>query len=166
MSGTARRLAYAERMGAHMAEEHLTSHMSGRVYGALLVSASAERSIDELAGLLRASRGAISMATKDLMKSGIVERISRAGDRKRYYRLRPNVWSRLYLEQVKNMEEHVQMAEEGLELMRGESSESKERLLEMGAFFRFILEEMPSVVDRWKKRAPELIAELESKFEG
>jgi len=153
-------------MGIHMADEHSMSHMAGRVFGALLVSDSPEQSIDELATTLRASRGAISMATRELLRTRVVEKLGRAGERRHYYRLRPHLWSRMYLERTDNFQEHVLMAEQGLELLRDQSGETKERLLEMAAFFRFLLEVMPDIVERWKDRSPELMDELAARFDG
>lgn len=161
MTDVDKRLRFAERFGLHMAEEHTMPHMTGRVVGSLLVTMESERSIDSLSEELRASRGAISMAIKDL--SRLVEKVSRAGDRKFYYRLRPNVWSRPYLERVDNYEEHVRLAEEGLRLLADEPAEKRERLLEMGAFFQFLMEKLPEAASEWRTRGPELMRALERK---
>jgi DNA-binding transcriptional regulator GbsR (MarR family) len=155
------RLRFVEQFGLHMAEEHTMPHMCGRVLGSLLLTMDPARSIDELTEELKASRGAISMAIKDLTRLGLVEKMSRAGDRKFYYRLRPDLWSKLYLERLDNIEEHVRLAEEGLRIMADAPHEKKERLLEMGAFFRFMLEKLPEAAEEWKRRAPELMGTLE-----
>jgi DNA-binding transcriptional regulator GbsR (MarR family) len=155
------RLQFVERFGLHMAEEHTMPHMCGRVLGSLLLTMDPMRSIDELTEELKASRGAISMAIKDLTRLGLVEKVNRAGDRKFYYRLRPDLWSKLYLERLDNIEEHVRLAEEGLRVMANAPREKKERLLEMGAFFRFLLEKLPQAALEWKQRAPELMGTLE-----
>lgn len=160
MSKRDQRLQFAEQFGLHMAEEHTMPHMTGRVLGSLLVTLENERSIDSLADELRASRGAISMSIKDLARTGLVEKISKPGDRKYYYRLRADLWSKLYLERLDNFEEHVRLAEEGLRLMSEEPEESKQRLLEMGAFFGFLLDMLPMAAEEWKKRSPQLIQEL------
>jgi len=156
-----RRLRFVERFGLHMAEEHSMPQMTGRVLGSLLLTRETNRSIDSLTEELRASRGAISMAIKDLTRLGLVEKVSRTGDRKFYYRLRPNLWAKLYLERLDNIEEHVRMAEEGLRLLADEPREKRERLLEMGAFFRFLLEMLPMAAEEWRRRGPRLIEELE-----
>jgi DNA-binding transcriptional regulator GbsR (MarR family) len=160
------RLRYAERFGLHIADEHTMPNMTGRVMGSLLITREPERSIDSLAEELRASRGAISMAIKDLTRLGLVEKVSRAGDRKYYYHLRPNVWARMYLERLDNYEEHVRIAEEGLRLLDGEPPERRERLLEMGAFFQFLLEKLPEAAAEWRERGPELMKSLERKIDA
>jgi len=161
MNDMNRRLRSIEQFGLHMAEEHTISRMLGRVLASLLLSTGPVYSIDSLTEELRASRGAISMAIKDLTRLGLAEKLSRTGERKFYYRLRPDLWSKLYLEQNENIEEHVRLAEEGLRLLADEPREKKERLLEMGAFFQFLLEMLPQVAEGWRQRGPELMKALE-----
>ena len=156
-----KRLQFVERFGLHMAEEHTLPHMTGRVFGSLLLATELMRSINSLVEELRASRGAISMAIKDLTRLGLVEKVSRTGDRKYYYRLRPDMWSKLYLERLENFHEHVRLAEEGLRLLADEPREARERLLEMGAFFRLLLELVPRAAEEWRERGTELIEALD-----
>jgi len=163
MANTNDRLGFVERFGMHMADEHTMPNMTGRVLGSLLLTTETVRSIDSLTDELHASRGAISMAMKELTGLGLVEKVRRTGDRKFYYRLRPNLWSRMYLERPGNMEEHVRMAKEGLQLLADEPAEKRARLLEMGAFFQFLVEKLPQVAEEWNERAPDLMKALESK---
>ena len=166
MSDTQKRLGFIERFGLHMAEEHTLPQMTGRVFGSLLLSQEDVRSIDSLTEELRASRGAISMAIKDLTRQGLVEKVSRTGDRKFYYRLRADLWSKLYLERADNYEEHIRLAEEGLRLMADEPREKRERLLEMGAFFRLMTELVPRAAEEWRERGPELMDALDRETRG
>lgn len=101
------------------------------------------------------------MATKDLLHLGIVEKTARPRDRRHYYCLKPDLWARLYLERRDNFRDHLEMAERGLEMLKGQSLEAKRPLIEMAAFFRFVDDEMPEFVARWQKRSPELLVELE-----
>lgn len=155
---------FAAAFGEHMAVEHQASAMAGRVMGLLLISQPAERAIDELAAELQVSRGAISMATKDLLQLGIIEKTARPRDRRRYYCLRKNLWARLYIDQRANFSDHVEMAERGLDLLKGESLEAKRPLIEMAAFFRFVSGQMPGFVARWEKESPKLISDLERRY--
>ncbi len=157
---------FAAAFGEHMADEHQASAMAGRVMGLLLVSRPTERAIDELAAELQVSRGAISMATKDLLQLGIIEKTARPRDRRRYYSLKRNLWARLYIDQRTNFSDHLEMAERGLDLLQGKSLEAKRPLIEMAAFFRFVSEQMPEFIARWETRGPDLIAELERRYAG
>jgi len=104
------------------------------------------------------------MATKDLLQLGIIEKTARPRDRRRYYCLRKNLWARLYIDQRANFSDHVEMAERGLELLKGESLEAKRPLIEMAAFFRFVSGQMPGFVARWEKESPKLISDLERRY--
>lgn len=152
---------FAAAFGEHMADEHQASAMAGRVMGLLLVSQPTERTIDNLAAELQVSRGAISMAMKDLLQLGIIEKTARPRDRRRYFSLKRNLWARLYLDQRANFGDHLEMAERGLDLLRGQPLEAKRPLIEMAAFSRFIIEQMPEFIARWEKESPDLIAALE-----
>ena len=163
MGNTNDRLGFIEEFGMHMADEHTMPNMTGRVMGSLLLMTEPVRSIDSLIEELHASRGAISMAMKELTRIGLVEKVRRTGDRKFYYRLRPNLWSKMYLERPENMEEHVRMAQEGLRLLADEPEEKKARLLEMGAFFQFLVDKLPQVAAEWNERASELMEAFERK---
>ncbi len=155
---------FAAAFGEHMAVEHQASAMAGRVMGFLLVAQPAERTIDDLATGLQVSRGAISMATKDLLQLGLIEKTARPRDRRRYYCLKRNVWARLYLDQRANFRDHLEMAERGLALLKGKPVEAKQPLIEMAAFFRFVTEALPDFVAEWEKKSPKLIADLERRY--
>lgn len=155
------RMRFADSVGAHMTEEHSMPHMAGRVMGALLISVPPERSIEELAQDLHASIGAMSMSTRELLRTKIIERVNRPGERRHYYRIRPDFWSKMYLERLDNVRAHMEMAEQGLALLTDEPPEMKERLVEMWAFFRYLTEILPEAADRWKDRRDALIEELE-----
>jgi DNA-binding transcriptional regulator GbsR (MarR family) len=161
-----RKREFAALFGEHMALEHEASAMAGRVMGSLLVSHPGERTIDELTSDLGVSRGAISMATRDLLRLGMIEKTGKPRDRRHYYHLRPDLWARLYLERTDNLRDHIAMAERGLEILSGEPLEAKRPLMEMAVFFRFMMEEMPEIVARWRRRSPQMLAELEDRLGG
>ena len=155
---------YAAAFGEHMAVEHQASAMAGRVMGLLLILHPPEATIDDLAAELQVSRGAISMATKELLQLGIIEKATRPRDRRRYYSLKRNLWARLYIDQRANFSDHLDMAERGLALLQGKPLEVKRPLIEMAAFFRFVSEQMPEFIAQWETRSPQLIAEFERRY--
>ena len=64
------------------------SRMVGRLWGVLLIAEQEYLSTDELMVLTGASRGSISTAVRQLEGMGLVQRVTRAGDRRHYYRAR------------------------------------------------------------------------------
>ena len=149
-----------------MMEEHGLSHMAGRVFGALQICVPPHMSMDELAEELQASKGSISMATRMLLRIGVLEKLSLAGHRRHYYRVRPGVWMSLFAQRTEHLHQHKELASLGLAVLEGEPIEAKERLLEMMVFFDFVEEEVPRLADRWKERYPELRKERMVEYGG
>jgi len=149
-----------------MMEEHGLPHMAGRVFGALQVCVPPYKAMDELAEELRASKGSISMATRMLLRLGLIEKLSLPGVRKHYYRIRPGVWMAMFAQRTEHLHRHKELAELGLAALESEPIEVKERLLEMMVFFDFVEEAIPRLVDRWKARYPELREKRMAEYGG
>jgi len=132
-------------------EEHGLPHMAGRMLGALMVCVPPHMSMDELAKALQASKGSISSATKLLLRVGIIEKLSQPGQRKHYYRVRPNMWTHL-MKQDAHIAEHLDLVRSGLQAMEKAPEVAQTRLLEMKLFFEFMNEEMPGFLQRWEKK--------------
>ena len=127
------------------------SHMAGRILAALLVAVPAEQSAEELAGTLQASRGSISTQTRLLETLGLIERVRKGGDRRTYYRNRPDAWHRTLAESSASLTRLRQMTERGAEIMAGESAADRRGIEDSLAFFRFWESELGHVLERWKE---------------
>lgn len=121
----------------------------GRVLGWLLVCEPARQSAEELAEVLHASRGSISMATRSLIRLGCVERQATRGDRRAYYQIRPETWSAVFEHQLKSATKLRQLADHGLELLNDESPIRRDRLRELQGFVAFYEQECHSVIAQW-----------------
>ncbi len=95
--------------------------MAGRIFGWLLISDPVHQSPGELAKVLQASKGSISTMTRLLLQIGLIERISLPGQRRDYFRIKPNAWSELTEQRMVQITAFRQLAERGLELMKGKS---------------------------------------------
>lgn len=142
---------YIEEMGLLM-ESYGVSRMSGRVLGALLVAEPAEKTAEDLARVLKASRSSISVAIRLLERVGYVERISKPGERKDYFRNRPNAWSKLTEQQLEVVRQFKQMARRGLELLETDDPEARRGLAEMLEFYEFFEQEHPKILEHWRER--------------
>jgi DNA-binding transcriptional regulator GbsR (MarR family) len=76
-----------------------------------------EQTFGQLAELLQASKGSIGAATKFLVPGGLVERISRRGKRRDYYRCRPGARAELARDQSRLTDDFRKLAQRGLELL-------------------------------------------------
>ncbi len=142
---------------ADVMEEDGLPHMSGRVIGALLLCVPPYLSLDELAEEVQASKGAISMATRFMLRLGFIERISLPGERRHYYQLRSNFLEDVMSERTEHVLRHRQLFEAGMQLLRDEPMEAKSRLIELQAYLDFLVDELPGLRERWRSRRDELI---------
>lgn len=143
-------LRYVEDFGL-LFEQAGGSRMLGRVLGALLISDPPELSAEELAGELRASRGSISQATRTLVEMGMVRRLSKPGERRDYFRVRPRAWQETTRRQMALIGVFQEMAERGLKLLTPGNPEARDGLEEMRDFYAFWERELPAVLDRWDR---------------
>ena len=92
------------------------TRIAARVLSALLVADPPEQTAEQLAATLQASRGAISGGTTMLETTmGLIERRRRPGDRKDYFRNKPNAWFEATKQQVALVTRLArQLAEKGL----------------------------------------------------
>jgi DNA-binding transcriptional regulator GbsR (MarR family) len=85
---------FIERVGANGDVSGLPPSVV-RVYAWLIVCEPAEQSVAQLCDALQLSTGAISAATSNLARMGIVERVVQPGSRKHLYRLASGGFERL-----------------------------------------------------------------------
>lgn len=142
------RLAFAEEVGVQF-ERLGTTRMLGRVLGALMVADPPEMTAEDLATFLKASRGSISQATRQLVQMGLIERINRTGVRRDYYRVRPNAW--VEASRHKTAEIHAMQAlfKRGLRAMHDASDEARAALDHALRFMEFWERESQAVYARW-----------------
>lgn len=144
------RLKYLEEFGL-LFEQFGGSRMLGRVLGALMISDPPELSAEELAGLLKASRGSISQSTRTLVQMGMVRRSSRPGERRDYFRVRRGAWVEATRRQMSGTVMFREMAERGLDLLDSDSPETRRNMEEMRDFYAHWERELPAIFERWEK---------------
>lgn len=147
---TSAKQRYIEEMGLVM-EAFGLPRMWGRVFGALLLADPPEQTAEELATTLKASRGSISTATRMLEQARLIERISKPGQRKDYFRNKPGAWHEITKQRVAALGILRQMSEKGLQLLDGAGPEVRRGLSEMRDYFAY-----------WEKIFPRLVAEWQA----
>jgi DNA-binding transcriptional regulator GbsR (MarR family) len=123
----------------------------GRVLGWLLVCEPDYQSAEDLAAALQASRGSISMATRALIRWGTVERQTKRGDRRTYYRIRPQSWTAVFELQAQNTTKLRDLAKHGLGLLNDEPATRRDRLQELHDFTTFYERESLALIERWHR---------------
>jgi DNA-binding transcriptional regulator GbsR (MarR family) len=149
------RQRYVEEFGL-LFEGFGVPRMVGRVLGALLLADPPEMSAEELAGALKASRGSISTATRVLVQIGLIEKVSRPGERRSYFRNKPGAWHELTRRRLAQMSVFKEMAERGLAVLEAEGRDAPEVRLgleEMRDFYAYCERELPGIFERWEQGA-------------
>lgn len=126
--------------------------MAGRVFGWLLISNPPHQSPAELADVLLASKGSISTMTRLLVQLSLIERISLPGQRRDYFRIKPNAWAELSKQRLAQITAFRQLAEQGLKLLEQDDPLSRQRLEEMRDMHAFWEQELPLMTQRWEQR--------------
>jgi DNA-binding MarR family transcriptional regulator len=140
VDGPATREEFVEAFGMTMAAQGMP-RAAGRILGALLVAVPPERSAEELADTLQASRGSISTMTRLLESVGLVERVSRSGDRRHYYRMRRGGLAEATAQRVRGMRAMADLARRGQTLLADAPAESRLALEELEEFYDFWADE-------------------------
>jgi DNA-binding transcriptional regulator GbsR (MarR family) len=135
--------------------------MAGRMFGWLLISDPPYQSPSELAQVLMASKGSISTTVRLLTQIGLIERYVIPGERHDHFQLRQDA---LRMTVRHGLEDEVKMfrelAERGLELMRGEPSVRQQWLEEMRDRYVFLEKAFPKMMDRYENRRAKLQLKL------
>ena len=125
--------------------------MAGRIIGWLMICEPPHQSMDELAQTLNASKASISTMTRLLIQMSLVERVGLPGERRDHFRVKSGAWTEMMRESKESMMEGRKLADHGLSLLKGKSSERKRRLKEFRAYYAFFEKEYPAMVERWER---------------
>ena len=128
----------------------------GRVLGWLLVCEPDFQTAEDLTRALHVSRGAVSMATRMLVRNGMVERRTMPGDRRIYHGISPEAFVTIFEQQGRTATRLRKLADEGLALLEGESPERRRRLQEMRHLTAFYEREAPALLQRWYRERQNL----------
>jgi DNA-binding transcriptional regulator GbsR (MarR family) len=133
--------------------------IAGRIFGFLLVSEDA-RSLDDLASELRVSKASVSTNARMLDQRGVLERISRPGDRRDYYRVPPDLFSHTMAQRVarwQRFHEAIGAARTSLPIQSREVLERLEEYEEASAFMSHVITE---ALARWQATRGDRLAKV------
>ena len=105
-----------------------------QVFAWLVVCDPPQQSVEQLRAALGLSAGAISAATATLVRLGLVERVSQAGQRRLAYRLRPRAWERLLRMRLDATREICATADDALAHVPGPHDRLREMRAVLGHF--------------------------------
>lgn len=140
---------FIERMG-QLYQSDALPRIAGRMFALLLLS-SEPLSLDDVADKLQVSRASVSANARLLETIGMIERVTKPGDRRDYYASTQDTHQRVLEMRLRKL---VQMREaliEGLESESANDAEVHERLESFCAFFDHLIKSMAQIRDSWNR---------------
>src|SRR5215211_245318 len=133
--------------------------MPARVFVALLVSDDGRRTAAELAEMLKVSPAAISNAVRYLQQVRLVAREREPGERRDHYRVHGgDTWYEVTIRRDEMLIRWQEDLREGIEVVGADTPAGK-RLEETRRFYEFVHEELPMLLEKWRKVRSELASD-------
>lgn len=145
---------FVEQLGLHAEAEGLP-RTAGRIMGLMLVC-EGPYTLDELQDELQISRGSASTNTRRLEELGVVERTTRPGDRRVYFRLTDDPYGRIVESRLERMRKIQEVVDRSIERIPDEYEKGKRRLDYMRRFYQLIVEETDALIREWRERDVQL----------
>jgi DNA-binding transcriptional regulator GbsR (MarR family) len=122
-----------------------------RVFVALLVSDDGRRTAAELAEMLKVSPAAVSNAMRYLQQTRLVTREREPGERRDHYRVHGgDTWYEVTIRRDEMLMRWQEDLREGIEAVGADTPAGK-RLEETRRFYAFVHEEIPRLMEKWRK---------------
>jgi DNA-binding transcriptional regulator GbsR (MarR family) len=141
---------FIERFALNLADAGMP-RMPARVFAAVLVAEDGRRTAAEFAGQLGVSPAAISGAVRYLTQLRLVSREREPGERVDHYRVSSETWYEAITRRDELVARWLQDLAEGVKAV-GPDTAAGARLEETRAFFEFLLQEVPRLLERWRAR--------------
>lgn len=145
---------FVEEMALMLETEGLP-RMYGRVFGYLLVSEPRHQSSAQLAEALHASRGAISTATRALVKAALIKPKRIPGSRATFFEIPDDAIDQLLHSSIARIAIFRKVIDNGIELLANDPSRDPRRLQGFQAAYRFMEAEFPKLLERWDAQKEE-----------
>ena len=141
---------FIEQLGLHYEASGLP-RTAGRLVGFLLTNADMH-SLDELAAQLQVSKASISTNARLLEQRGLIQRASKPGDRRDYYRIADNPWEQLIAFGSERLSAARRLFEAASTVLPDVPPDARARIAGWAAFYAFLLEDLDHRAARWREQ--------------
>lgn len=124
--------------------------IAGRIFGLLLLC-EREMSLDEITQELGASKGSASVNTRLLEQRGFIERVSKPGDRRDYYRIMPDLFERTMEQRLAKWRRFSEIVDYGLTEL-DLSPAVRNRLMEFETQHLNVRDVIEASLEKWRGR--------------
>jgi DNA-binding transcriptional regulator GbsR (MarR family) len=139
---------FVERFALNLAEAGMP-RMPARALAAVLVAEDGRRTAAELADQLGVSPAAVSGAVRYLTQLRLLSREREPGERVDHYRVSSDTWYEAITRRDEMVARWLQDLAEGVKAV-GPDTAAGARLADTRAFFEYLLQEVPRLLDRWR----------------
>jgi len=139
---------FIERMGI-LGESEGLSRIAGRIFGFLLLEVSAA-SLDDIAAELGVSKASVSIDARRLEQLGYLERSSRPADRRDYYSISADVFTRSLEQRMTRFKEFRSLIEDARALPLRDAAVRK-RLDSLETAYDVAVEAIEAAIETWQK---------------
>lgn len=115
-------------------------------------------SLDEIARELQVSKASVSTNARQLEEHKFLERISEPGDRRDYYRMRPDSWTHMMREAQRRWVLFQALFREAEERLPEEMATGRGRLAEAARFHALMLARVDQLLEEWEQGEAALAA--------
>lgn len=136
-----------ERFGLRFEADGLP-RIAGRMLGLLMVSAE-PRSLEELGEQLQASRTSVHTNARLLERLGAVERATKPGDRRDYYRVVDNLHERMLNARLEQMKTTRNLLSQAVDCCRDREHQVQDRLCSFTKFYDDMIAALETAKQRW-----------------
>ena len=141
---------FAERTG-QLLEADGFPPIAGRIFGLLLLRDD-PCSLDEVAHALRVSKASVSTNARLLAANGVIERVTRAGDRRDYYHVAPDLFSRMMTQRLARWRAFTDAVGEVRRTVPRHSAAVRKRLAEYADAYTYMSGAIQTALERWPAR--------------
>jgi Predicted transcriptional regulators len=124
--------------------------IAGRIFGLLLLC-EREMSLDEITEELGASKGSASVNTRLLEQRGFIERVSKPGDRRDYYRIMPDLFERTMEQRLTRWHRFHEIVSYGLAEL-DLSPTVRNRLMDFETAYENVRDVIEAALGKWHAR--------------
>jgi DNA-binding MarR family transcriptional regulator len=141
----------AEEIGAHYERLGLSA-TAARVLGHLVMEPTGALDAPTLATRLGVAKSSLSVALATLERFGLVSRSRAPNSRRETFAVKDDAFEAVFLSKMPALQAFLDLADRA-SAVAAEGTDSKRRLERMRAFYVFMLEEFPALLERWDAHA-------------
>lgn len=143
-------IEFIERIGLATEEEGLP-RIAGRLFGYLLLF-QGPATFEELMEALKISRGSVSTNTRLLESLGVLQRVTKPGERQAYFRLSDDPFDHLMELTVARLRRGRQIVLEARDRIPAGLAGAHARLEELQSFQEFSIRNTEATLERWREK--------------